>query len=154
MARSEAPVMRDTKGSAGRGRRTARGAPAQFVQRRFVGGMLKHSPRPRGGVILIAPYQQCTHCWPQRCALVAESVLAAPDPEARNRLIVAHLDRLEGDLARTRATVLELRGLLERPVTPRAVARGSMGLLIAPCPVGDAGRRTAPPCLWRRPGRA
>src|SRR6201984_992537 len=50
-----------------------------------------------------------------------KSVLAAPDPEARNQLIVAHLDRLEGDLARTRAAVLELRGLLERPVTPRAV---------------------------------
>jgi effector-binding domain-containing protein len=50
-----------------------------------------------------------------------KSVLAAPDAEARNRLIVAHLDRLEGDLARTRAAVLELRGLLERPVTPRAV---------------------------------
>src|SRR6476646_3924454 len=52
-----------------------------------------------------------------------KSVLAAPDPEARNRLIAAHLDRLEGDLARTRAAVLELRGLLERPVTPRAVER-------------------------------
>src|ERR1700726_4450562 len=50
-----------------------------------------------------------------------KSVLAAPDPEARNRLIVAHLSRLEGDLARTRAAVLELRGLLERPETPRAV---------------------------------
>jgi DNA-binding transcriptional MerR regulator len=50
-----------------------------------------------------------------------KSVLAAPDPEARNRLIVVHLDRLEGDLARTRAAVLELRGLLERPVTPLAV---------------------------------
>jgi DNA-binding transcriptional MerR regulator len=50
-----------------------------------------------------------------------KSVLAAPDPEARNRLIVAHLDRLEGDLARTRAAVVELRGLLERPRTPRAV---------------------------------
>ncbi len=49
------------------------------------------------------------------------SVLAAPDPEARNRLIVSHLDRLEGDLARTRAAVVELRGLLERPQTPRAV---------------------------------
>jgi len=48
-------------------------------------------------------------------------VLAAPEPEARNRLIVAHLDRLEGDLARTRAAVLELRGLLQRPATPRAV---------------------------------
>ena len=50
-----------------------------------------------------------------------KSVLAARDPEARNELIVAHLDRLEADLARTRAAVLELRGLLERPVAPRAV---------------------------------
>jgi effector-binding domain-containing protein len=50
-----------------------------------------------------------------------KSVLAAPDPEARNRLIVAHLDRLEGDLARTQAAVLELRGLLERSVARRAV---------------------------------
>ncbi len=50
-----------------------------------------------------------------------KSVLAAPDAEARNRLIVAHLDRLEGNLARTQAAVLELRGLLERPETPRAV---------------------------------
>jgi len=50
-----------------------------------------------------------------------KSVLTTPDPEARNRLIVAHLDRLEGDLARTQAAILELRGLLERPVTPRAV---------------------------------
>jgi DNA-binding transcriptional MerR regulator/effector-binding domain-containing protein len=50
-----------------------------------------------------------------------KSVLAARDPEARNRLIVAHLDRLEGDLARTRAAVLELRQLLERPAAPRAL---------------------------------
>jgi DNA-binding transcriptional MerR regulator len=50
-----------------------------------------------------------------------KSVLAAPDPEARNQLIVGHLDRLESDLARTRAAVAELRGLLERPLTPRAV---------------------------------
>jgi DNA-binding transcriptional MerR regulator len=49
------------------------------------------------------------------------SVLASPDPEVRNRLIVAHLDRLEADLARTRAAVAELRELLERPQTPRAV---------------------------------
>src|SRR6476659_9967811 len=35
-----------------------------------------------------------------------KAVLAAPDSEARNRLILGHLDRLEGDLARTRAAVL------------------------------------------------
>jgi DNA-binding transcriptional MerR regulator len=50
-----------------------------------------------------------------------KAVLAAPDPEARNQLIVGHLDRLEGDLARTRAAVIELRGLLDRSETPRAV---------------------------------
>jgi effector-binding domain-containing protein len=50
-----------------------------------------------------------------------KSVLLATDSEARNRLIVAHLDRLEADLARTRAAVGELRALLERPQAPRAV---------------------------------
>jgi DNA-binding transcriptional MerR regulator len=50
------------------------------------------------------------------------SVLAAPASEARNRLIVAHLDRLETDLARTRAAVGELRDLLGQPHPPRAVA--------------------------------
>jgi DNA-binding transcriptional MerR regulator len=49
------------------------------------------------------------------------SVLAAPGPELRNRLIVAHLDRLEANLARTSAAVGELRDLLERPQAPRAV---------------------------------
>ena len=50
-----------------------------------------------------------------------KAVLAAPDPDVRNRLIVAHLDRLEGELAQTRAAVAELRGLLTRPTSPRAV---------------------------------
>jgi DNA-binding transcriptional MerR regulator/effector-binding domain-containing protein len=50
-----------------------------------------------------------------------KSVLTARDSEARNRLIVAHLDRLEADLAQTRAAVLELRGLLDQPTIPRAV---------------------------------
>ncbi|HEY1521088.1 MAG TPA: MerR family transcriptional regulator [Solirubrobacteraceae bacterium] len=50
-----------------------------------------------------------------------KSVLTAPDPEVRNRLIVAHLDRLEADLARTTTAVAELRDLLERPQPPRAV---------------------------------
>src|SRR5271170_1926912 len=63
---------------AGRGRRTARGTQAQFIKRRFIGGVLKHSARPLGRVILIAPCQQGTHCRPQGCALVAEPVLAAP----------------------------------------------------------------------------
>ena len=45
------------------------------------------------------------------------SVLAAPDSDARNRLIVEHLDRLELELAQTRAAVGELRNLLE-PAAP------------------------------------
>jgi DNA-binding transcriptional MerR regulator len=50
-----------------------------------------------------------------------KAVLATPDPEARNRLIAAHLDRLETELAQTRTAVLELRELLEHPPAPRAV---------------------------------
>lgn len=55
-----------------------------------------------------------------------KSVLTAAGPDARNRLIAAHLDRLEGDLARTRAAVLELRGLLERPSAPAGAERRSV----------------------------
>src|SRR5271170_3631333 len=33
------------------------------------------------------------------------AVLQAPDVQARNKLIAAHLQRLEGDLARTRSAV-------------------------------------------------
>src|SRR6201990_1183573 len=43
------------------------------------------------------------------------SVLAAPDSEQRNRLIVEHLDRLELELAHTREAVGELRDLLQPP---------------------------------------
>jgi DNA-binding transcriptional MerR regulator len=43
-------------------------------------------------------------------------VMSAPDADARNRVIVAHLGRLEAELARTSAAVAELRRLLERPV--------------------------------------
>jgi hypothetical protein len=52
-------------------------------------------------------------------------------PEARNRLIVAHLDRPEGELARTRAAVHDLRALLEPPVTPRAVEHRTVPLTAA-----------------------
>ena len=55
------------------------------------------------------------------------SVLAAPDLRTRNRLIAAHLTRLEQDLARTQATVASLRDLLTdppdvAPITHRRVA--------------------------------
>jgi DNA-binding transcriptional MerR regulator len=48
------------------------------------------------------------------------SVLAAPDTDARNRLIVKHLDRLELELAQTRAAVGELRSLL-KPEAPHPI---------------------------------
>jgi DNA-binding transcriptional MerR regulator len=43
------------------------------------------------------------------------AVLAAPDVQARNELIAAHLSRLESDLARTQTAVASLRNLLEHP---------------------------------------
>jgi DNA-binding transcriptional MerR regulator len=42
------------------------------------------------------------------------AVLSAPDAEARNRVIAAHLGRLERELARTSGAVAELGRLLER----------------------------------------
>ncbi|HEX4187729.1 MAG TPA: MerR family transcriptional regulator [Solirubrobacteraceae bacterium] len=59
-----------------------------------------------------------------------KSVLAATDTEARNRLIVEHLNRLEGDLAQTAAAVSELRDLLERPEASRPVEHRT----VAPTP--------------------
>src|SRR5580658_7333082 len=43
------------------------------------------------------------------------AVLSAPDLQARNDLIAAHLKRLESDLARTQTAVASLRNLLEHP---------------------------------------
>jgi DNA-binding transcriptional MerR regulator len=51
-----------------------------------------------------------------------KSVLAAPDSDARNRLIVEHLDRLELELAQTREAVGQLRDLLE-PGAPQPIER-------------------------------
>src|ERR1700729_374908 len=51
-----------------------------------------------------------------------KSVLAAPDSEVRNRLIVEHLDRLELELAQTRDAVAELRDLLG-PEAPHPIER-------------------------------
>src|SRR5260370_36525598 len=45
----------------------------------------------------------------------AKFVLAAPDSDTRNRLIVEHLNQLEHELAQTRYAVEELRDLLEPP---------------------------------------
>jgi len=48
------------------------------------------------------------------------AVLAAPDPQARNSLIAAHLAQLQGELARTQLAVSSLRDLLE-PATPATI---------------------------------
>jgi DNA-binding transcriptional MerR regulator/effector-binding domain-containing protein len=50
-----------------------------------------------------------------------KAVLLASDAAERNQLIAAHLDRLEGELARTTAAVNSLRGLLERPRSSESV---------------------------------
>lgn len=49
------------------------------------------------------------------------SVLSAPDVATRNQVIVAHLERMESELAHTQATVASLRSLLERQPAPIAV---------------------------------
>ena len=51
------------------------------------------------------------------------AVLSAPDVQARNDLIAAHLKRLESDLARTNAAVASLRNLLEHPAPPVDIGR-------------------------------
>jgi DNA-binding transcriptional MerR regulator len=54
-----------------------------------------------------------------------KAVLAAPDVDTRNKVIVAHLERMEAELEQTKATVASLRNVLEapvaRPVTFRSV---------------------------------
>jgi DNA-binding transcriptional MerR regulator/effector-binding domain-containing protein len=55
------------------------------------------------------------------------AVLQAPDVGSRNDVIVAHLGRMESQLARTQAVVASLRSLLERPAPPVAVEYRSAG---------------------------
>ena len=52
-----------------------------------------------------------------------QAVLTTPDIQARNTLIVAHLQRLEGALARTRDAVASLRDLLEHPSLPTPITQ-------------------------------
>ena len=49
------------------------------------------------------------------------SMLNAPDDETRNKVIIAHLDRMEAQLAETTSTVVSLRGLLEGPALTEPV---------------------------------
>ena len=59
-----------------------------------------------------------------------KAVLAAADSQARNRLILEHLSRLEDDLAQTAAAVSELRNLLELPQASRPIEHRT----VAPAP--------------------
>jgi DNA-binding transcriptional MerR regulator/effector-binding domain-containing protein len=53
------------------------------------------------------------------------AMLAAPSVATRNEVIVAHLQRMESQLAVTQATVSSLRSLLERPPAPLSVEHRS-----------------------------
>jgi DNA-binding transcriptional MerR regulator/effector-binding domain-containing protein len=55
-----------------------------------------------------------------------KAVLSAPVGLARNSLIAAHLDRLEAELAQTRAAVESLRNLLQRPKNAPAIEHRSV----------------------------
>jgi DNA-binding transcriptional MerR regulator len=54
-------------------------------------------------------------------------VLQAPDVQARNDAIIAHLRRMEHELQRTQATVASLRNLLEHGPTPITVEFRAVG---------------------------
>jgi len=54
------------------------------------------------------------------------AVLDAPDAPARNALIAAHLDRLEAELAQTRAAVDSLRNLLRPPADAPVIEHRSV----------------------------
>ena len=54
------------------------------------------------------------------------AVLGTADQDVRNALIAAHLDRLEAELAQTRAAVSSLRDLLQHPDAPIEVEQRRM----------------------------
>jgi DNA-binding transcriptional MerR regulator len=54
-------------------------------------------------------------------------VLRAPDAGARNQVIVAHMQRMESQLAATQSVVASLRSLLAGPPEPIAVEHRSVG---------------------------
>ena len=58
-------------------------------------------------------------------------VLRAPDASARNKLIIAHLERMESALQQTQQTVASLRALLGQPHAPIAVEYRSVATATA-----------------------
>jgi DNA-binding transcriptional MerR regulator/effector-binding domain-containing protein len=59
------------------------------------------------------------------------AMLKAPDVAARNAIIVAHMRRMESQLAVTQAAVSSLRSLLERPPAPLTIEHRSVGAISA-----------------------
>jgi DNA-binding transcriptional MerR regulator len=59
------------------------------------------------------------------------AMLQAPDVAARNAIIVAHMRRMESQLAVTQAAVISLRSLLERPLAPMTIEHRSVGAIPA-----------------------
>ena len=55
------------------------------------------------------------------------AIVTTSDPEARSKLIAAHLDRLEKQMAETGAAVAALRALLEQPEASIAVEQRAVG---------------------------
>jgi DNA-binding transcriptional MerR regulator len=60
-----------------------------------------------------------------------KAFLVAPHGEGRNRLIAAHLERLESELAQTQAAVTGLHRLLERPQRPGEVSHRTLSATTA-----------------------
>jgi DNA-binding transcriptional MerR regulator len=60
-----------------------------------------------------------------------KGVLHASDASARNKLIVAHLERMESALQQTQQTVASLRALLEQPLAPIVVEYRSVAAAAA-----------------------
>ncbi len=75
------------------------------------------------------------------------AVLNAPDVTSRNQVIVAHLERMEEQLAQTQATVSSLRAVLEAPWRRR---RSNIAAWARP-PPSPSGRRSPPP-TWSHGG--
>ena len=59
------------------------------------------------------------------------AVLEAPDPAARNQVIVAHMQRMESQLAATQSVVASLRSLLERSAAPITVSHRQVSTIRA-----------------------
>ena len=71
------------------------------------------------------------------------AVLAAPDLEARNREIAAHLTRMERQLEQTQASVAALRALLTGPAVRPAIELRTIAAVTALAVRAGGGRRRA-----------